>query len=288
MQNPAHTTLRRTRSTALFTSAVATAFAAVPQVASAGVVAPDSGASPTGDSINVLYLIVAVLGVLALLAVVASIVSAVRSPGAEGSDAGSSSAKPAVIGSVVVALALAVLGGLTLSGASTADQSASGTPTNLKVTPLQDPNLKVGHQVDLPKGPAIGVQVNGQQYLWRYTYLGKSVYSYHDLVIPVGVTVVLYVTSSDVEHNWWVPQLGSSIQAIPGYVNMGWIRADKAGTYNGASTVISGTNYQNMTTRVVAKSIADFDSWIENKTTELKDSATDLAAQKAAAEGEAK
>lgn len=289
MQNPAHTTLlrsrfatvRTTRFAALISSAVGTALAALPQAASAGIVAPDSGATPTGDQINTVYLIVAAIGILALVAVIVTMISAVRGPATEDGSSTDGSVKPVVIGSAVIVLALAAIGGLTVSNASSADESAKGTPTNYKVTPLEDPNLKTGRTVDIPKGPAIGVHVNGQQFLWRYGYLGTPVYSYYDLVIPVGVTVMLYVTSSDVEHNWWVPRLGPPIQAIPGYVNMGWIRADEAGTFSGASTVISGTNYQNMSTRVIAMPIADYDAWIENKGAELKQSAIDLAAQKA-------
>lgn len=294
MQNSALTTLssgrfaaaRPARLAALTTGVAAAALAALPQVASAGVIAPDSGATSTGDAISTVYIIVGALGLIALLAVIISIISAVRRPAAEGSPvraATEDTAKLAVTGSLAIVIVLAVLGGLTLSSASNAGESASGTPAaGFKLTPLEDPNLKTGNDVEVPKGPAIGVHVNGQQFLWRYGYLGTSVYSYHDLVIPVGVTAMLYVTSSDVEHNWWVPSLGPPIQAVPGYLNSGWIRADKAGTFNGASTVLSGTNYQDMSTRVIAMPVDKYKVWIKQKGLELKESALGLAAQTAA------
>lgn len=278
MLNPAHIIVCRNRRSALAAGAVTAALAALPASASAGPASPDLDTSPSGDSLATVFLIIGGLSLIVLLGVVISLLRAKRSEAANLPPHATSS-KSAIVGSVAVAVILAGLGGLTLSGALSADESKAGTPATYKVMPLEDPNLKQGPKVELPSGPAIAVHVNGQQFLWRYSYLGKPVYSYHDLVVPVKTTVVLYVTSSDVEHNWWVPQLGTSIQAIPGYVNMGWIRADKAGTFKGSSTVPSGTNYQNMTTRVIAKPVKDFDKWLKQKATEIQESGTELSAQ---------
>lgn len=277
MQNPAHIIARRARLSALATGASAAAFAALPAVASAGPASPDLGTSPLGDSLATVFLIVGGLGLVVLLGVFIALFRAKRSKPAN-LRPHETSTKSAIAFSASVVVILSFLGGMTLSGALSADESKAGTPASYKVSPLEDPNLKTGHKIELPSGPALAVHVNGQQFLWRYSYLGKPVYSYHELVIPVKTTVVLYVTSSDVEHNWWIPQLGASIQAIPGYVNTGWIRADEPGVYKGSSTVPSGTNYQNMTTRVVAKSVKDFDAWLKQKSTEIQESGAELTA----------
>jgi cytochrome c oxidase subunit 2 len=61
-----------------------------------------------------------------------------------------------------------------------------------------------------PPGPPkdnLQVEVNGQQYLWRYRY-PNGAFSYYDMVVPYDTTVVLNITSSDVIHSWWVPKLG--------------------------------------------------------------------------------
>ncbi len=57
------------------------------------------------------------------------------------------------------------------------------------------------------------IQVNGQQYIWRYTYLGfgkladqfDDPYTYYHLYVPTNTTVVLKVVSQDVVHSWWMP-----------------------------------------------------------------------------------
>lgn len=253
--------------------------AALPQAASAGVVAPDPGQSPTADAVTVLYLLVVGIGAIAVLAATRAILVALFRAPRERTD--EASMKPVVGIAIIVVLGLTAAGGFGLSEAFTPQPSAAGTPASYQTVPLADPQLKIGHNIKPPQGPAMSVQINGQQYLWRYTYVGaKSGYSYHDLVIPVGVTVMLDVTSSDVVHSWWVPQLGGAIEAIPGYINKGWIRADAAGTYYGASTTASGSNYQNMTTKVVALPLNEFETWITNKSTEIGDALIQLGADR--------
>src|SRR5215204_6077666 len=54
---------------------------------------------------------------------------------------------------------------------------------------------------------ALQVEVNGQQYLWRYRYPNGAV-TYYDMVVPYDTTVILNIRSSDVVHSWWIPKLG--------------------------------------------------------------------------------
>ncbi|MFY9487871.1 MAG: cytochrome c oxidase subunit II [Solirubrobacterales bacterium] len=281
------------RRAAISSASLALAATAFPQAAAAGSILPNEGASPVADSTNTLYLIVLVLGVLGVLAVIGGLVAFTRNSSDEtsgtvatssskpvSSSKPGSSSKQTVLATTVLALALAIVGGIALNGATGADASEPGSPATYKPAPLTDPQLKVAHNVKPPKGPSISVHVNGQQYLWRYSYpSAANTYSYHTLVVPVGVTVMLDVTSSDVTHSWWVPQLGGAIEAVPGYINRGWIRADKAGTYEGASTTISGTNYPQMTTRVVAMPPAEFDRWLARKKDEIKGALDELAKQ---------
>ena len=75
------------------------------------------------------------------------------------------------------------------------------------------------------KGPSMTITVNGQQYVWRYLYPGKDrLLAYTDMVVPVGMTVLLDITSDDVAHSWWIPKLGGKFDAIPGYTNKTWFR----------------------------------------------------------------
>jgi cytochrome c oxidase subunit 2 len=135
-----------------------------------------------------------------------------------------------------------------------------------------------------PPGPAskhLEIHVNGQQYLWRYDYPGKTqVFSYHDMWVPTNTTVVLNITASDVAHSWWIPDLGGKADAIPGHMNHTWFRISKEGTYWGNCAEFCGENHADMTARVVAVSPAKYKAWLARQASELKQSQALLGLQR--------
>ncbi len=258
---------------------------ALPQTASAGIASPNPGASPTGEDVFVLYLLVIGLGAVAVLALIRNLWIALRHRPDE-MPRKEEGLAPLVVAAAFVALGLTVAGAIGMGRDHAPEASAAGAPAEYTAEEFSDPGLKSGHKVKPPAGPAMSVNVNGQQYLWRYTYSGKqSGTSYRDLVIPKGVTVLLNFTSSDVVHSWWVPDFGGSFDAVPGYVNRGWIRADKTGVFQGASTTMSGSNYQSMTTRVVVLPVKNFEAWAESKATDNSDAMSALGTLNSGATG---
>lgn len=281
LQNPALTSRLQKFAVAVFSAAVLLA-ACLPSAAFAGTLAPGGGSSATADDVNLLFLLVLLVGFAVMVVIIDQIYSAVRrgtskiGPG----DYDSPWAGHAVAASVGLVIVLSLLGANVLHNSLTAGRSAPGVPAAYQPLPLQDPQLKVANDIKPPAGPSMSVYVNGQQYLWRYTYTGSpTAYSYHDLVIPVGVTVMLDFTSSDVVHSWWVPQLGGPIAAVPGFVNKTWIRVDKPGIFNGVSTTLSGTNYADMTTRVIALPLAKYELWIKRQSLEIQQAMQALGRQ---------
>jgi cytochrome c oxidase subunit 2 len=127
-----------------------------------------------------------------------------------------------------------------------------------------------------PPGPPnkhLEIHVNGQQYLWRFDYPGsQQVFSYHDMVVPTGTTVVLNITASDVDHSWWIPALGGKADAIPGHVNHTWFRIDKPGSWWGNCAEFCGENHADMTARVIAVPPTQYKAWLAKQAADLKQS----------------
>jgi len=82
------------------------------------------------------------------------------------------------------------------------------------------------------------------------------------MVVPVGKRVRLLVTSNDVIHGWYVPQLGVNQYGIPGFVKDVWFKADKVGTFKGQCSQICGKLHGYMPITVVVKSEADYAKWV--------------------------
>jgi cytochrome c oxidase subunit 2 len=132
-----------------------------------------------------------------------------------------------------------------------------------------------------PKGASMNVKVDGQQYVWRFKYPGqKDVFSYVDMYVPVGMTVTLDITSDDVAHSWWVPDLGGKADAVPGYVNHTWFKATKVGTYSGNCAELCGRNHANMVAKVHVLPFDQWQAWYEREATAIQQAKDAGAAQR--------
>ncbi len=148
---------------------------------------------------------------------------------------------------------------------------------------LAGSKLAALNQGSVPGGKKLTVRVNGQQYLWRYDYDApgnKQLFSYYDMYVPVGITVVLKITSSDVAHSWWIPKLGPKSDAIPGHTNETWFRIDRAGEYVGECAELCGDNHADMRARVIALPADEFAAWQDRQVADIQKAQAFLSLQR--------
>lgn len=136
-------------------------------------------------------------------------------------------------------------------------------------------------------GEEISIDVVGQQWLWRFEYPAQAeggasegiatVFSYHELVVPVDTTVNLSIDSTDVLHRWFIPELGGQVQAVPGEITEASFRADEEGVYEGQSTQFSGTAYPTMRAQVRVVPRGEYDAYVEQLTQDLLDAQAAVA-----------
>jgi heme/copper-type cytochrome/quinol oxidase subunit 2 len=81
-------------------------------------------------------------------------------------------------------------------------------------------------------GSDIVIEAIARQWDWKFRYpeqqfQGKEIggYTVDNLVIPANANVELDVTSEDVLHAIWIPDLGVKIDAVPGRYNYWWFSA---------------------------------------------------------------
>lgn len=109
------------------------------------------------------------------------------------------------------------------------------------------------------------VEVIGRQYWWEVHYPGQDVVTANEIHLPAGERVRLRVTSSDVIHSFWVPQLSGKIDMIPGRSNTIWVEADRPGTYWGQCAEYCGTQHALMRVVVVAHTPEEYRGWLQHQ-----------------------
>ena len=111
---------------------------------------------------------------------------------------------------------------------------------------------------------SLQVSVTGHQFFWQFDYPGLGISTIHNLYIPVGEKVNLTLTSADVIHSFWVPELAGKTDAIPGYHTYMWLEASRAGSYFGECAQFCGVGHYNMHMTVIALPPAQFQTWVKS------------------------
>src|SRR5437899_2143488 len=124
---------------------------------------------------------------------------------------------------------------------------------------------RLGDLSQIPTDPnTLHISVTGRQFQWEFGY-GNSGVKSNDLHIPVGTPLVFDVTSMDVIHSFWVPDLYGKIDANPGRVNRITFKATKPGEYRGVCAELCGAGHGGMLFRVEAVSQGEFQQWLQQQ-----------------------
>ena len=154
------------------------------------------------------------------------------------------------------------------------------------------PATKVLIEMEDTSSADLTVKVTGYQWMWHYDYLDEEVAFYsklatpreqvynaqekgkhyllevdNELVLPVGKKVRFLITSNDVLHAWWVPDLAVKKDAIPGFINESWAKIEKPGVYRGQCAELCGRDHAFMPIVVRAVEESQYRQWIEEQTT---------------------
>ncbi|MDQ6797299.1 MAG: cytochrome c oxidase subunit II [Actinomycetota bacterium] len=109
------------------------------------------------------------------------------------------------------------------------------------------------------------IQVVAKRWWWDVAYPDDRVTTAGEIHIPVGRPVDVELTSDNVIHSFWVPQLAGKVDTIPGQVNHLRLRATEAGTYRGECAEYCGLEHAHMSFEVIADAPVDFDRWITRR-----------------------
>src|SRR3990167_6937631 len=131
------------------------------------------------------------------------------------------------------------------------------------------------------------IKITGYQWKWNYEYLEDGVKFFSNistpldqrdnkapksehylrevdkpLVLPIHKKIRFLITSNDVNHAWWVPDLGVKRDAIAGFINEAWTIIDKPGVYRGQCAELCGVNHAYMPIVVIATTEQGYKDWV--------------------------
>jgi cytochrome c oxidase subunit 2 len=114
---------------------------------------------------------------------------------------------------------------------------------------------------------AVDVTVVGHQFWWEFHYPQYNVVTANELHVPVSSAAsprptFMKLTSADVIHSFWVPQLAGKTDLLPNRVNEMWIDPQSPGLYVGQCAQFCGTQHAKMLLRVYVDSPEGFLQWI--------------------------
>jgi cytochrome c oxidase subunit 2 len=107
--------------------------------------------------------------------------------------------------------------------------------------------------------------VVGHQWWWEIRSPKLGYVAANEIHIPVGRAISVRLDTTDVLHEFWVPQLTRKMTTVPGGRNHVWMRADKPGTYQGVCSEFCGTQHAWMRFEVVAEPPEQFDAWLRRQ-----------------------
>jgi len=167
------------------------------------------------------------------------------------------------------------------------------------------PSAETMIKLEDSRDPDISIVVTGYQWKWHYKYQDEDVEFYSSLalpsvrarfkesgidpfsvenyllevdrplVVPKGKKVRLLLTSNDVIHSWWVPNLAIKKDAIPGIINEAWFRANETGTFRGQCAELCGKDHGYMPIVIEVVEPDAYQAWVDAG----QDSAAQLASR---------
>jgi cytochrome c oxidase subunit II len=118
----------------------------------------------------------------------------------------------------------------------------------------------------LAAGDPLVIAITGNQWWWDVEYHNPApslrTRTANEIHLPVGRPVRILLTSNDVIHSFWVPNLHGKMDLIPGRRTELMLRVDTPGVYRGQCAEYCGLQHAHMAFIVIAVSSDDFERWL--------------------------
>lgn len=105
------------------------------------------------------------------------------------------------------------------------------------------------------------ILVSAKQFQWTFTYDTDKTED-NMLVLPEGESIILHLSTQDVIHSFWVPELAGKVDLIPNKPIVYEIKNPEKGVYKGKCAEYCGIQHANMTFTVKVVSKSEYEEYI--------------------------
>jgi cytochrome c oxidase subunit 2 len=106
------------------------------------------------------------------------------------------------------------------------------------------------------------INVIGHQWWWSFEYPELGILTANEIHIPEDRRIILNMTSADVLHSFWVPQIAGKRDLIPNQNNQLWFIAEEPGIYRSQCAELCLGPHAYMRGRVIVDTEDDFTAWV--------------------------
>jgi cytochrome c oxidase subunit 2 len=120
------------------------------------------------------------------------------------------------------------------------------------------------HDEVIAADEAVNIQVTAHQFWWEFNYADYGIRTAQDLVLPENSWVNVELTSADVIHSFWIPQLTGKTDTNPGLTKTVAFKTGEPGVYKGKCAELCGEGHALMDFKAVVLSEDEFNAWVAN------------------------
>jgi cytochrome c oxidase subunit 2 len=117
--------------------------------------------------------------------------------------------------------------------------------------------------------PQIELEITAHQWWWQIEYVdpdpSRTVRTANEIHLPVGAPVRVKLSSTDVIHSFWVPNLHGKIDMIPGRDNEIRLQPLHSAVYRGLCGEFCGLQHSKMHLDVIVESQDAYSAWYERQ-----------------------
>ena len=148
--------------------------------------------------------------------------------------------------------------------------AAAAVFSTLVLLGLLTASVLAGRAVATPVGPgALRIQIVGHQWWWEVSYPAEPpsdiVITANEIHVPVGRPVLLELSSTDVIHSFWVPNLNGKKDLIPGRPTRHLLRPERTGVFEGRCAEFCGYQHAHMGFVLIAEEPDRFEAWLASQ-----------------------